>query len=122
MKVLRVFSSLDQFVTSETLDGREYVFEWRWSERARSWYFDLLNAQREVLLGGVRVVVNIELLATHKNQVLPPGLLVAFDLEGNKRDVENQSDLGDRVVVVYSPDGEVDLTVSNPLNILIETP
>jgi hypothetical protein len=58
------------------LDGKDFVFDFRYNQREQAWYFSLSAADGTRLLTGVKVVCSIPLI-TKADERLPRGLLVA---------------------------------------------
>lgn len=95
-------SELPSYSQRTTLDGREYVLEFDWSERAGAWYLRLLDVDRIALTGRKRVVLNTDLLRLHRRtEGVPPGRLVALDLSGSGLPPAFD-ELGSRVVLLYT--------------------
>ena len=85
-----------------TLDGREYVFDFRWSQREAKWYLDLRDAQGELLAGSIKLVVSWPLLDSIRGQrsAMPPGELMLIDGRQTPAD-PGLDELGDEVQLVY---------------------
>lgn len=81
------------------LEGRSYIFRFRFNVRDGCWYFDLSTAEGVSLRAGVRVVLETPLLRGVSTE-LPPGQLFASDSTG-KQVPPGADDLGQRVQVYY---------------------
>lgn len=81
------------------LDGREFVVELRWNERAGAWFMAVSDAEG-LILAGRRVVVDFPLLSRFASPRLPDGELFAIDTSGAGLD-PGRDDLGSRVDLVY---------------------
>jgi hypothetical protein len=69
----------DPFYTlTVTLDGSDYLFDFRYNQRADAWYFDFGLTDGTILLRGIKVVCNRSLLGRFADARLPPGTLIAF--------------------------------------------
>lgn len=106
-------SSIAAFSYLIALDGTEYVLRFRWLERAKAWYLDVLEADGETELAvGIRVVVTWNLFFRHATADLPPGALLPVDISGEDVDPLSQAELGDerggRVRLVYLAEAEVE--------------
>lgn len=95
----------------QELDGTLYLLRWRWLERPGAWYLDLGLPNGTQLAAGIRVVVDWQLLRHRTDPRLPPGQLVAIDTSGRGRDIEEQTELGERVLVFYVTEEEVNAIV-----------
>lgn len=92
---------------SLSLSGATYVVAWDWNERDGAWAFSMDDPSGEPLVAGVRVVLNIDLLAyAPAGDRRPPYALVVVDPSEKGRHPGFDS-LGSDVVVVYTePDDE----------------
>ena len=83
------------------LDGRRYRFDYRYSQRADCWYFDLYDAQDVELVRGVKIVLGVPLLRKVASVDKPPGSLVAIDTSSTGTE-PGLNDLGSRVLLTYT--------------------
>lgn len=83
------------------LDDRDYIFRFDWAHREQRFYMSIKDQDEKLLLLGVKVVANWDLLSRHHfNEVLPPGSLIPVDLEqGGVSPTFN--DFGTRVRLFY---------------------
>jgi hypothetical protein len=91
--------------TEHVLDGRRYLFERTWVDRAETWFLDIRDAEGTILLQGIAIRVGQNLLAPHVGDDLPGegrGALVALDTAGTGTD-PGRDDLGTRVKLIYGP-------------------
>lgn len=84
------------------LGGADYIFRFRWEARIGSWFFDLFTASRTVLLYGQRVATDAPLNRAVKHVM--PGTLVAVSTDDMDDSDPGETDLGNRVVVLYIED------------------
>jgi hypothetical protein len=91
-----------------TLDGSDYLFEFRFNQREGRWYFDVALTDGTVLVRGIKVVCNTDLLKRFGDTRLPPGKLVAF-ANTSSREAPGQLELGEdkRVTLLYFDAAEV---------------
>lgn len=74
---LRTFE--DPFYTmTTTLDGSDYLFDFRYNQREDAWYFNISLTDGTLLVAGIKVVCNRSLLKRFADVRLPPGALLAF--------------------------------------------
>lgn len=107
MQSLRTFE--DPFYTMTTvLDGTDYLFEFRHSQREDCWYFSISLTDGTLLAAGVKVVADRPLLSRFANVRLPPGMLVAFANTTDKTPPK-LAELGEdrRVTLIYFPKAEL---------------
>jgi hypothetical protein len=88
------------FIETIDLEGIYYKFKFSWNNRDTCWLLDIYNINGNVLIGGVKLVVNYELISHHKVTGMPSGKLVLFDtsLTGDPCLFD---DLGTRCVLYY---------------------
>ncbi len=77
MIALRTFEN-PFYTMSTTLDGTDYVFEFRYSQRESCWYFSIFLTDGTLLTAGVKVICQRSLLSRFSDVRLPAGSLVAF--------------------------------------------
>lgn len=61
-----------------TLDGSDFLLEFRYNQREDRWYFDVSLTDGTVLVRGVKVVCGVPLLRRYADSRLPKGTLVAL--------------------------------------------
>ncbi len=99
---LRTFE--DPFYTmSTTLDGSDYLFEFRYNQREDAWYFDIGLTDGTVLVRGTKVVCNVSLLKRFADSRMPKGTLFAWP-NTNSRLAPGLLELGEdkRVTLLYA--------------------
>lgn len=99
IRTVPLTSDVENFTQVTALDGTNYVFVFRWNERAQAWHFDLYTEDGEPIAMGVRVVVSWPLLRRCVSARRPPGELIAVDTTGQGD--PGRSDLGARVQLQY---------------------
>lgn len=77
------------------IDGTSYRLRFRWLERAKAWYMDILEPDGTEVLTGVRMVVTWSLTYRHDEESLPTGALVLVDTSLKQADIVHQAELGD---------------------------
>jgi hypothetical protein len=111
MLVLPTFAdSFAQFSYQATIDGTVYTLQFIWSDRAASWYLYIQESDGTPIASGIRIVVDLPLTFRKQDARLPPGLILALDVSGNSQEIQQQSDLGDRVRLYYIPPDEAVVT------------
>jgi hypothetical protein len=102
--LIPVDSDAEFYDLSVDLDGRSYTFEVRWNTRAGAWFLATYDGAGELLVAPRRVVLGANLLGRGSDPRLPPGVLLAVDTSPARTDA-GRTDLGTRVVIVYSEAG-----------------
>ncbi len=106
-------TDLNWYTFGITLDGIQYTFEFYWNGRANSgltavgtsgsWFFSLYDVSGNLLIAGIRVVLDLPLLFRYTAvEGLPAGVLCAQDTSGQELEA-GQNDLGSRVHLNYFP-------------------
>jgi len=85
------FQDYPYFSEQVTLDSVPYVFEFCWNNRGSFWSLTIYDKNNNLLIAGLKVVKNLNLLNNYgKRDILPEGLLVA----------QSQAD-GDNTEIAY---------------------
>lgn len=95
------------------LDGVSVILRFEWNDRAGGWFLDVLTSTEDPIVSGVRVVVGIPLWNRYRDPRIPPGMLEAIDTSGAGLDPAF-ADLGDRVVLLYTPVDELPAALALP--------
>lgn len=93
------------FTQITSLDGVDFLFEFRWNEREQRWYMDLYEADGTPVVTGIKVVADWSLLRLVVRDLRPAGEIYSYDTtgEGDPR----LGDLGTRVRLIYIPEAEL---------------
>jgi hypothetical protein len=93
---------------STTLDGSDYIFEFRHNQREACWYFSIYLNDRTPLAEGVKITCNRNLLKGYAHHLLPKGILAAVPntLDASPPDVDELGD-GKRVSLIYYSESEL---------------
>jgi hypothetical protein len=83
------------------LEGKDYIFRFDFNNREQRFYMNIKSEDGTPQLTGVKVVANWPLITRHRfNSALPPGELIAIDLETNGVPPV-LADFGSRVKLYY---------------------
>lgn len=101
--VLAIPTFDDPFYTvTTTLEGRAYVFDFRYNQREAAWYFSVSLEDGTELIGGVKVICGRNLLRRAADVRLPPGILAAVpNSADNSTPGLLELGAGRRVTLVY---------------------
>ncbi len=94
-------NDLDHYEFSVDLDGKAYLFEIFWNTRNETWHLTIKSDDTTVLVAGIPLLVNSNLLERFELASLPPGVLSLLEISGSNLDAE-KSDLGVRCILIYS--------------------
>ena len=99
MQVIPVIDANDS-LTEVELEGRTYFLRLSWNSEAELWVLGIENANNEIIIAGIALVVDTPLLSQYRHLALPPGDFVALSSDGNE--VISREDLpaGD-VALIY---------------------
>jgi hypothetical protein len=94
-----------RWTQSVDLSGIRYKFYIWWNTRAEAWSLAISDVNDKMLLAGIRLVPQIDLLGKYRATVpgLPPGMLLILDNEDNPQTAElTRDNFGTRFVLTYS--------------------
>lgn len=67
---------LNDFIIQATIDLVVYKFHFSWNDRGRYWTFEIMDQQKNLLLGRTKCVPNYNVLPQFKNEYLPEGSII----------------------------------------------
>lgn len=91
------------------MGGSLYKFYFSWNERLAIWQISISDSDDKLLLGGLRLVPEIDLLAKYRASVpsLPKGMLIAVDKMSDLETAElTRDNFGTRFLLGYFDFGE----------------
>jgi hypothetical protein len=99
--------SLPAYTISVTLENVPYLFTFKWNVRGAYFTLDILTRDAQLLIGGIKVVINSGLIRKFPKTAMPPGELFALDSSGGNAPITFE-DLEERVELVYASEDEYD--------------
>lgn len=84
---------------SVVLDGVVYELDLVWNVQG-FWSLSVLDLDKNVLISGVKVVLQIDFFKDHPDRGLPPGAIYAVDYSGNESDIGRYDFVNERGVVL----------------------
>lgn len=87
-----------------TMDGKLYKLYFSWNRRQGIWQMSISDADDNLLLGGLRLVPEIDLLSKYRVSVpgLPRGMLIVVDKTGDLPTAElDRDNFGSRFLLGY---------------------
>ncbi|MCP4570675.1 MAG: hypothetical protein GY841_24080 [FCB group bacterium] len=98
------------FSQSVTMDGVEFILDFYWSDRAGFWYFDLLDANEDLIKAGIKLVTNQQLIWRVSDPRRPAGEIIALDTR--ETDIipaqdPGLTDLGTNIELIYIDSDDV---------------
>ena len=61
------------------LESVIYTLTFRWNERASLWVMDITTNNEEIIISGIPLVCNVDLLGRFRDTRLPQGMLFCYD-------------------------------------------
>ena len=83
------YPSLEQEITLEEVT---YKFLYVWNTRGEFWTLTIKDIEENVILAGVRLVLNVELLQKYNHLAIPQGMLFIIDTDDNNKTEISYSD------------------------------
>jgi len=93
-----VNNGASSFTERITLENNFYDFRFDWNERDTCWLMTLSLPSGDILIAGVKLVLNFELLAQHEAIGMPDGSMILYDVTG-KLEYCGFSDLGTNCIL-----------------------
>jgi hypothetical protein len=69
-------SDLNDFITQTTIDLVVYKFHFSWNDRGQYWTLEIMDQQKNLLLGKVKCVPNYDILPQFQNEFIPEGSII----------------------------------------------
>lgn len=99
--IVPVFPSEPLYQERVRLEDRDFLIRFDWSHREQRFYMSLYDQDETALLLGIKVVANWGLINRHHyDPALPPGELIAVDVETDG-EPPGFDDFGTRVRLFY---------------------
>ncbi len=91
-----------------TLDGIDYVLEFRYNTREATYYLSISLTDQTVLAQGIKLVSDFPLLQAYADIRMPPGELVAMAFGSNDANPAiGELGIGQRVELTYITESEM---------------
>lgn len=90
-----------------TLDGTPYILIRKWNSRGGFWTMSWLDRNRNVLILGLKIVINYELIKWYPDRGLPPGLLIAVDDNASTERIQQDDFTNGRLKLMYYEESEI---------------
>jgi len=101
-----------QSTQTVALDGVVYRLVFTFSTRRLAWDMTIGQQDGTVLVAGIKLLPNIDLLNRHKNVLLPKGRLYAVDVEeGSDATRPDKNQLGTKLRILYFTEAEMDAII-----------
>ena len=97
---LPVRSDIPAYQFSIDLESVNYNFNFRYNTRLNRWFMNILDTEENVLLSGVKVLINFDLTYKYRYKDIPPGSFFCIDETGANQNPERE-DLGNTHKLLY---------------------
>jgi len=95
------------------LDNVVYRLTFVFNTRCLAWHMDIATQDGTIIVAGIKLMPQIDLLFRHKDTRLPPGRLFAVDVEDGEDALRpEKSELGTKMRLMYFTEAEVDAIIS----------
>lgn len=105
MIALPFTTGLDSFTEIVDLDGQSWILRFDWNNRAEAWYLTISTIEEVEVVGGIKIVLGMELLKATGRENIPPGALYANAITPVDRVGKN--DIPAAVELIYIPEAEL---------------
>jgi len=82
------------------LEGTLYFFSFRYNSRMDRWVMNIADENEEILLAGLVLITNYNLLHGFKNDKLPPGKIFMYDETGEQK-TSGRDEIGNTIKLFY---------------------
>jgi hypothetical protein len=97
---IQIRNDIPAYTQITELDGTAYTFTFRFNARSDRWYVSISNSSNEILIQGVKIVIEGDLTSRFQNDELPPGMLMALDNSSRGQDPD-RFNFGNDVSLFY---------------------
>lgn len=101
------FNESSSFIETVTLDNKLYQLYFDWNVRDEHWSMTIRDKNENVLVAGIKIIADYELISMYRYLDIPQGYLVAADTSGQGLD-PGFDDFGTRVLLMYFSPDEID--------------
>ena len=99
------FRDFAAFAEEVTIELTPFRFRFFWNTRAKFWSMSIYDREGNLLISGVRLVINYELLRWYPGRGLPTGKLFVIDLTESKNPIGRYDFVNERQLrLVYIGD------------------
>lgn len=95
------------YIFNLELDNETYILRVIWNDMFEFYTLAIENLEREVLVSGIKLVLNTEMIFKYVDPALPPGAIVAVDTNSDNQRLGFNS-FRETAKLVYVPQDEVD--------------
>lgn len=102
MAIIEIPTRIDiaSYKFSIILEEITYFLEFKFNKRIERWAMNLFDSDNNLLLAGITLLHNVDLIGRFQNEALPPGKFIMFDTEDAEKS-PTRDELGTRVKLLY---------------------
>lgn len=93
------------FTETVTLEGVTYELEFNWNHRGEFWCVTIYDSEGNILIAGVKVVLEFDLFKRYSKTNIPIGLFIAI-CDGISKAKLAFDELGTTANIIYIPESE----------------
>ncbi|MCK5610314.1 hypothetical protein KAR91_51050 [Candidatus Pacearchaeota archaeon] len=82
------------------LDGKFYLFDFRFNSRATIWMMNIYDENGSIIISGIALLLGVDLLGRFQDSRLPPGPLFMLNLKDSNIEA-SRDDFGQDVLLLY---------------------
>ncbi len=105
MNIIPHISDQLYFTVTVTLDGVTYELEYNWNHRCGFWSITVSDSAGNVLIAGVKIVLEFDLFKRYSKTALPKGLFIAIR-DGLDKAKLRFDELGKNANIIYVTEAE----------------
>jgi len=102
------FKNYSSFDMELTLDGVPYIIKFNWNSRYEFWTISFYDREKTVLVTGIKIVINYELLTQLVDKGLPPGQLYAIRENESHDRLTKDEFFNNDAFLIYVSEDEID--------------
>lgn len=96
MIVVIPFRDLSSFSEDVELDNEIYRFSFDWNTSGKFWSMSIKNTDNDILISGVKMVLNYDMIGDWCDRGLPDGKLVVIDESESEHEIREKDFVNDR--------------------------
>ena len=100
VKQMPIRNDIPAYTFQTELDGDLYTFDFHFSRRSERWFFDIYDAELNLLVAGVKCLCRTPVLGRYKDDRLPPGNFI-FVNQRNASEQPNRENFSITVFMLY---------------------
>lgn len=100
------FMNHPYFSENVIIDDVPYTLEFAWNHRGKYWTLNVYNNDKELLIAGVKIVLDFDVLKRYAKVDLPRGVMLAIRNDSQNKGKIEDGEMGSSVDLVYVTEAE----------------